>query len=109
LSGHYADGLGHVQNQYDRTDFNPIPWYSMATWMLTQMQRWGYLKGDVDYDALAQKIFLLTDARARMKELGEPLDPGAMTSGYRKFTVMGREYDPADSKRYLSSFSISRS
>src|SRR6267154_1853926 len=34
LSGHYADGLGHVQNQPDRTGFNPIPWYSMATWML---------------------------------------------------------------------------
>ncbi|OZI60513.1 CmpA/NrtA family ABC transporter substrate-binding protein [Bordetella genomosp. 11] len=107
LSGRYADGLGNVKNEPDRADFTPLPWYSMATWMLTQMQRWGYVKGEVDYNALAEKVFLLTDARTQMKQLDEPVDPGA-ANGYRKFTVMGREYDPADPARYLNGFAIKR-
>ena len=108
LSGHYADGLGNVQNQPDRTGFNPIPWYSMATWMLTQMKRWGYIKGDVDYKAIAEKVFLLTDARAQMKALGEPVDPLAMTTGYKPFSVMGRAFDPAHPREYVNSFAIKR-
>ncbi|HTH60181.1 MAG TPA: CmpA/NrtA family ABC transporter substrate-binding protein [Paraburkholderia sp.] len=108
LSGHFADGLGNVRNEPDRIGFDPLPWYSMATWMLTQMQRWGYVKGNVDYAALAEKVFLLTDARAHMKELGEAVNPAAAT-GYQKFSVMGREFDPAAPGRYLAGFSIKRS
>ncbi|WP_374618216.1 CmpA/NrtA family ABC transporter substrate-binding protein [Pandoraea sp.] len=108
LSGHYADGLGQVKTDPDRADFNPIPWYSMATWMLTQMRRWGYVKSDVDYNALAQQVFLLTDAKAKMKSLGMWSDADASQGGYRKFTIMGREYDPANPKQYLASFSIKR-
>jgi nitrate/nitrite transport system substrate-binding protein len=29
--------------------------------------------------------------------------------GYRKFTIMGREYDPANPQRYLDGFAIKRS
>jgi nitrate/nitrite transport system substrate-binding protein len=109
LSGHYADGLGNVCNEPDRADFNPVPWYSMATWMLTQMRRWGYIKHDVDYDALAEQIFLLTDARARMKEIGISIGNGAgAASGYQRYSIMGREFNPADPKGYLSGFSIKR-
>ncbi|WP_414448359.1 CmpA/NrtA family ABC transporter substrate-binding protein [Burkholderia sp. 22PA0099] len=109
LNGHYADGLGHVVDQPDRTDFQPMPWYSMATWMLTQMQRWGYIKQPVNYAALAEKVFLLTDARAQMKALGQDVDPVAMSTGMKRFTVMGREYDPADPGKYLAGFAIKRS
>lgn len=109
LSGRFADGLGNVRNEPDRADFDPMPWYSMATWMLTQMKRWGYVKGDVDYKALAEQVFLLTDARARMKDLGQSVDDDAMRSGYRKFTIMGREYDPENSEAYLAGFAIKRS
>src|SRR3989339_1187347 len=71
LTGKYADGLGKIQNVPDRADFDPIPWQSMAVWMLTQMQRWGYIKGEVNYKQIAEKVFLLTDARKHMKELGQ--------------------------------------
>ena len=30
--------------------------------MLTQMKRWGQIKGDVDYKAVAEQVYLATDA-----------------------------------------------
>jgi nitrate/nitrite transport system substrate-binding protein len=62
LTGKFADGLGNVRTVPDRADFDPMPWQSMAVWMLTQMKRWGYLKGDVNYKQVAEKVFLLTGA-----------------------------------------------
>jgi nitrate/nitrite transport system substrate-binding protein len=107
LSGRYADGLGNVRVEPQRADFDAMPWYSMATWMLTQMKRWGYIKGEVDYKALAEKVFLLTDARKQMAALGMPLD-GADKGGYLTFSIMGKTYDPADPRGYLDSFAIKR-
>ncbi len=104
LTGRFADGLGKIQNVPDRADFNPIPWHSMAVWMLTQMKRWGYLKGEVDYKAIAERVFLLTDAKKRMAELDQKAPEGA----YPKFKVMGREFDPMKPEAYLSGFAIKR-
>jgi len=104
LTGRFADGLGNVKNVPDRADFDPVPWYSMAVWMLTQMKRWGYVKGDVAYKDIAEKVFLLTDAKKHMKELGQKVPEG----GYRKFRVMGKEFDPAKPGEYVDSFQIKR-
>jgi nitrate/nitrite transport system substrate-binding protein len=104
LTGRFADGLGNVRNVPERADFDPVPWQSMAVWMLTQMQRWGYIKGDVNYRQIAEKVFLLTDAKKYMKELGQPVPDGA----YKKFKVMGKEFDPAKPADYLKSFAISK-
>jgi nitrate/nitrite transport system substrate-binding protein len=102
LTGKFADGLGTVQNVPDRADFDPMPWQSMAVWMLTQMQRWGYVKGDVDYKQIAEQVFMLTDAKQTMKQLGMPVPEGA----YPKFTIMGKVFDPAKAKAYAGSFAI---
>lgn len=107
LSGRYADGLGKVRNEPDRADFDALPWYSMATWMLTQMKRWGYIKGDVNYKALAEQVFLLTDARKQMAGLNMPV-PAAAANGYKSFTIMGKTFDPAKPQAYLNSFAIKR-
>ena len=104
LSGKFADGLGGVKNVPDRTDFDPVPWQSMAVWMLTQMKRWGYVKGDINYKQLAEQVFLLTDAKAQMKLLGEKVPEGA----YRKYKVMGKEFDPARPEEYVKSFAINK-
>ena len=104
LTGRFADGLGNVRNVPERADFDPVPWQSMAVWMLTQMQRWGYVKGDVNYRQIAEKVFLLTDAKKYMKELGQPVPDGA----YKKFKVMGKEFDPAKPADYLKGFAISK-
>ena len=51
LTGTFADGLGNVVTQPNRVDFDPFPWQSFAVWIMTQMKRWGQIKGDVDYKA----------------------------------------------------------
>lgn len=104
LTGKFADGLGNVKNVPDRADFDPMPWQSMAVWMLTQMKRWGYVKGDVNYKQIAEKVFLLTDAKKVMKSLDMKVPEGA----YPKFTVMGKVFDPDKPDAYLSSFAIKR-
>ena len=105
LTGRFADGLGNVRNDPTRTDFDPVPWYSMAVWMLTQMKRWGYVKGDVDYKTIAEKVFLLTDARKRMKDLDQKPPEG---NGYKRFKVMGKEFDPMKPDEYVGGFAIRR-
>ena len=104
LTGKFADGLGNVRNVPDRADFDPLPWQSMAVWMLTQMKRWGYIKGEVDYKAIAEKVFLLTDAKKQMKALGMAVPDGA----YPKFTIMGKVFDPAKPQAYVDSFPMKR-
>ena len=104
LTGKFADGLGKIQNVPDRADFDPIPWQSMAVWMLTQMQRWGYVKGEVNYKQIAEKVFLLTDAKKRMKELDQKVPEGA----YPKFKIMGKEFDADKAAAYAKSFAISK-
>ena len=105
LTGKFADGLGKIQNVPDRADFDPMPWQSLAVWMLTQMKRWGYIKGEVNYKQIAEKVFLITDARKHMKDLGQPFTAG---SAYAKHTIMGKAFDAAKPEEYLKSFAISK-
>ncbi|MCW7537722.1 ABC transporter substrate-binding protein [Aquabacterium sp. A7-Y] len=102
LTGRFADGLGSVRNVPDRTDFDPMPWQAMAVWMLTQMKRWGYLKGEVNYRQIAEKVFLLTDARRQMKLL----DQAEPDERRQQIRVMGRDFDPARPEEYVKSFAI---
>lgn len=104
LTGKFADGLGNIKNVPDRANFDPIPWQSMAVWMLTQMKRWGYIKGDVNYKQIAEKVFLLTEAKKQMALVGFKPPEGA----YKKFKVMGKEFDPAKPDDYVKSFAISK-
>ena len=53
------------------------------------MKRWGQIKGDVDYKAVAEQVYLATDAKV-MKEMG--LTPPA--TSYKSFAVMGKTFDP---------------
>ncbi|MEN3163373.1 CmpA/NrtA family ABC transporter substrate-binding protein [Tistrella mobilis] len=105
LTGRFADGLGQVQDVPDRIDFDPFPWHSMGVWILTQMKRWGYISGEIDYRGIAEQVYLAAETGARMKELG--LTPPEAT--YEPHTIMGKTFDPADPEGYLASFAIRRS
>jgi nitrate/nitrite transport system substrate-binding protein len=104
LTGQYDDGLGNKKNVPDRIDFNPFPWHSMGVWILTQMKRWGYVKGDVDYKKIAEQVYRAADCGRIMKELG--YTPPATT--YAKYTIMGKVFDPAQPEAYVKSFKIKR-
>lgn len=104
LTGYYADGLGEIKNDPERIDFDPFPWHSMAVWILTQMKRWGYIEGDVDYNKIAEEVYLAADAAKVMKELGyEP-----PTKTYENYTIMGKTFDYTKPEEYVKSFAIGR-
>ena len=104
LTGTYADGLGSIVRQPLRAGFDPFPWQSFGIWILTQMKRWGQLKGDVDYADIAARVMLATDAAKRMDELGL----AAPKTSSKTFSVMGKVFDPAAPDAYLASFPIRR-
>jgi nitrate/nitrite transport system substrate-binding protein len=104
LTGTFADGLGSVKTDAKRIDFDPFPWESFAIWIMTQMKRWGQIKGDVDYASVAKQVYLATDTSKLMKEAG--LTPPAATS--KSFSVMGKPFDPAKPEDYLKSFAIKK-
>ena len=104
LTGKYADGLGNVKNDPDRIDFDPFPWHSMGVWILTQMKRWGYIKGDIDYKKIAEEVYLAADASRIMRDLGYD----APDHTYENYTIMGKEFDPDKAEEYVQSFAIKR-
>ncbi|MFD1702024.1 CmpA/NrtA family ABC transporter substrate-binding protein [Methylopila henanensis] len=104
LTGTFADGLGGVKKDADRIAFDPFPWESFAVWILTQMKRWGQIKGDVDYQKVAKEVFLATDATKLMAEAG--LTPPQSTT--KTFSVMGKTFDPSKPDEYVASFAIKR-
>ena len=105
LTGRYVDGLEKkVHSVPDRIDFDPFPWHSMAVWILTQMKRWGYVKGDIDYKAIAEQVYVAAETAAVMKDLG--YEPPAAT--YRNYTIMGKTFDYRQPEQYVNSFAIRR-
>jgi nitrate/nitrite transport system substrate-binding protein len=102
LTGKFPDGLGHTRTVPERAIFDPVPWQSMAVWMLTQMKRWGYLKGEVNYAQIAEKVFMLTDAKKQMGLVGWRPPDGE----YRKARIMGKLFDPNAPEDYLKGFAI---
>ena len=104
LTGTYADGLGGVKRVPERINFEPFPYQSMALWMMTQMKRWGQVKGDLRWRDVAEQVYLAADAGGTMRDLGLPVP----ASAYKSHTVMGKTFDPADPDGYVNSFAIRR-
>lgn len=102
LTGTYADGLGSIKKDPNRIDFDPYPWHSMAIWILTQMKRWGHLKGDVNYKSVAEQVYRAADCDRIEKELGYPTHQ----STTKTHVIMGREFDPNSADAYVKSFKI---
>src|SRR6478736_2407528 len=102
LTGTYADGLGNIKKEPNRIDFDPYPWHSMAIWILTQMKRWGHLKGDVNYKTVAEQVYRAADCDRIAKELGYATHQSTVA----KHVIMGKEFDPNNADAYAKSFKI---
>ena len=105
LTGRYVDGIENkVQDVPDRIDFDPFPWHSMAVWILTQMKRWGYVEGDIDYKGIAERVYVAAETGQVMRNLG--YTPPEST--YKNYTIMGKEFDYNKPEEYINSFAIKR-
>lgn len=101
IMGRFADGVGNVQDFPDRMGFDVMPWQSVAVWMLSQMKRWGYLKDNINYQDIANQVFMLTDAKKQMQEMGY-----TVKENEPKITVMGKDFDASRPDEYINSFAI---
>ncbi|WP_102346089.1 CmpA/NrtA family ABC transporter substrate-binding protein [Bacillus sp. Marseille-P3661] len=96
LTGKFPDGLGNTINDPKRVDFDPYPWKSFAVWITTQMIRWNYITPaqaeGLDFNKVADEIFLTNDVREIAKELGV----SAPTDEYKIEKIMGRDFNAQD-------------
>jgi nitrate/nitrite transport system substrate-binding protein len=107
LTGQFDNGLGQKLSVPDRADFDPFPYHSMAVWILTQMKRWGYVKGDVDYAKIASQVFLADQCREALRTLGYKA-PEKNTVTHTFALGKTRSFDPARPEEYLKGFAIKR-
>lgn len=111
MLGHYEDGLGkRWQDAHAMRFFNDgavsYPWLSDGIWFLTQQNRWGLLKSDPDYLAVARQINrseLYKQAATAVGGISVP------TSQMRSSTLIdGKVWDGSDPAAYANSFAIHR-
>jgi nitrate/nitrite transport system substrate-binding protein len=108
LEGKYDNGIGKKWDDPDHMKFYNdglvnFPWLSDGMWFLTQHKRWGLLKEDVDYLAVAKKvnqIELFTQAATQVKV---PLPKEPIRSSK---LIDGVVWDGKDPKKYAGSFAI---
>ena len=108
LLGDYHDGLGnhwhdpHALRLHDNGRVN-LPYLSDGMWFMTQFRRWGLLRDDPDYLAVAQRIHQLTLYREAAGALGVPCPESAMRSSQ---LIDGTHWDGTDPYGYARSFRL---
>jgi nitrate/nitrite transport system substrate-binding protein len=108
MLGRYENGIGRTWDDKDHMKFYndghvTFPYLSDGMWFLTQHRRWGLLKTDPDYLAVAKQVNRLDvykDAAATAKA-SLPKNP-MRTSKF----IDGAVWDGKDPKRYAGSFKI---
>ncbi|VXC05322.1 putative nitrate transport protein [Pseudomonas sp. 8AS] len=106
--GQYQDGLGHAW-----LDAHPLrffadgqvtmPWLSDGIWFMTQFRRWGLLKDDPDYLAIARQIHQLDLYQQAAEALGISVPDTPMRSSTLLDGTVWNGQDPA---LYANSFAI---
>jgi nitrate/nitrite transport system substrate-binding protein len=108
ILGRYQNGMGKTWDDPNYMKFFNdgavnFPYYSDGMWFLTQHRRWGLLKSDPDYLAVAKQInqvALYREAAAQLK-VAVPKEP------LRTSKLMdGVVWDGKDAKKYASSFKV---
>ncbi len=106
--GHYDNGIGKKWEDPNYMKFFndgkvSFPYLSDGMWFLTQHKRWGLLKSDPDYLAIAKKVNRIDIYTEAAKSLGVsvPTDP------MRKSKLMdGVVWDGSDPKAYANGFKV---
>jgi ABC-type nitrate/sulfonate/bicarbonate transport system substrate-binding protein len=108
ILGHYDDGMGkqwedaHPLRFYQDGAVN-FPYLSDGMWFMTQQRRWGLLKTDPDYLAVAQAVQQTALYREAAELTRTPVPQRAMRSSV---LMDGKAWDGTDPEHYAASFSI---
>lgn len=105
--GHYQDGLGNAWTDPHPLRFHAdglvnMPYLSDGMWFMTQFRRWGLLREDPDYLAVAQRIQQLDIYRQAADALNI-----AVPSAMRSSTLLdGKCWDGSNPADYARSFAL---
>ena len=110
LHGEYDNGLGKRWIDPDPVRFHDegeanFPYLSDAMWFMTQHRRWGLLRDDVDYAAVASRVNRVGLYREAAVLAGVPASSSLMR---RSVLMDGKVWDGSDPDTYISSFPIRR-
>ena len=108
MLGRYSNGLGKTWDDKRAMKFFndglvPFPWLSDAMWFMTQHKRWGLLKQDPDYLAIAKQVNRLDIYRQAATAAGVAIPKSDMRSST---LIDGSVWDGKDPKKYAASFKI---
>jgi nitrate/nitrite transport system substrate-binding protein len=108
MLGRYDNGIGRVWDDKDYMKFYndghvTFPYLSDGMWFMTQHRRWGLLKEDPDYLAVAKKVNRLDVYRdaAAMAKAPVPKDPMRTSK-----LIDGVVWDGRDPKKYAGAFKV---
>lgn len=108
LLGEYSDGLGnhwldhHAVSFHRKGEVN-MPWLSDGMWFMTQFRRWGLLREDPDYLAVASQVQQL----ALYRRAAEALDIRVPATVLRSSQLIdGKVWDGSDPAGYARSFKL---
>ena len=108
MLGRYDNGIGKIWDDRDHMKFYndglvPFPFLSDGMWFMTQHRRWGLLKEDPDYLAIAKQVNQLEiyKAAAAAAKAAVPKDPMRVSK-----LIDGVVWDPREPKKYASAFKI---
>ncbi|MBV4452032.1 MULTISPECIES: CmpA/NrtA family ABC transporter substrate-binding protein [Pseudomonas] len=108
LLGAYDDGLGnqwqdpHALRFFADGKVN-LPYLSDGMWFMTQFRRWGLLREDPDYLAVARQVQQLALYRQAADALGIPATDQDMRSSQ---LIDGKTWDGSDPAGYARSFRL---
>jgi len=108
MEGKYEDGLGKQWNDPNYMKFYNdgavnFPFLSDGMWFLTQHKRWGLLKEDPDYLAVAKKINQIDLYKQAAAQVKVPLPKDPMRTSK---LMDGTVWDGKDPKKYAASFKV---
>jgi nitrate/nitrite transport system substrate-binding protein len=108
ILGHYENGLGKSwQAKHPMRFFEdgavPFPYLSDGMWFLTQFRRWGLIKTDPDYLAVAKAVNRVDLYKEVATELKVPVPASTLRTSK---LIDGVTWDGKDPKAYAHSFKV---
>jgi len=110
MLGRYDNGIGRTWDDPDAMKFYndghvTFPYLSDGMWFMTQHRRWGLLRSDPDYLAVAKQVNRIDIYRDAAAATGTPLPKDPMRSARM---IDGVVWDGTDPQRYAAAFKLNR-